>query len=186
MRVVEAIPVAAGPHGMAVSPDGRLVFVSGEGSSSMSVIDTASDTVVRTVEVGASPHGVAMLPDGKSILVGVYGADRVAFGDVASGAVIGAVTVAKPHTIAIRPDGKLAYVASQEPGKFALVVVDVAARSIVRRIELDKPPRDPEFSHDGRFLYVTAAGVNALRVIDPATDQQVAEIATGLSPHLGK
>ena len=94
--------------------------------------------------------------------------------------------IAKPHTIAVRPDGKVAYVASQEPGKFALVVVDLAARTALRRIELDKPPRDPEFSHDGRFLYVTSAGTNALRVIDAGTDQPVAEIATGPSPHIGK
>ena len=184
--VIKTIAVAAGPHGMAVSPDGRLVFVAGDGSTSMSVIDTASDTVVRTVEVGASPHGLAMLPDGRTVLVGVYGADRIAFVDVAGGAVVATVPVAKPHTIAVRPDGKVAYVASQEPGQFALVVVDLGSRSVVRRIDLDKAPRDPEFSADGKYLYVTAAGVNALRVIDAASDQQVAEIATGPSPHLGK
>src|SRR5204863_14645 len=37
--VVATIPVAAGPHGMAVSGDGRVVWVTGDGSSSMSVID---------------------------------------------------------------------------------------------------------------------------------------------------
>src|SRR5664279_1613398 len=34
--VVATIPVAAGPHGMAVSGDGRVVWVTGDGSSSMS------------------------------------------------------------------------------------------------------------------------------------------------------
>jgi YVTN family beta-propeller protein len=184
--VVKTIAVAAGPHGMAVSPDGRFVYVTGEASSSMSVIDTGNDTVARTVEVGATPHGVAMLPDGRTLLVGVYGADRVAFVDTASGSVVATVPVAKPHTIAVRPDGKVAYVASQEPGQFGLVVVDLTTRSVARRIDLDKPPRDPEFSHDGRFLYVTSAGVNALRVFDAASDRPVAEIATGASPHLGK
>ena len=152
----------------------------------MSVIDTGSDRVVQTVEVGPTPHGLALLPDGKTILVGVYGADRVAFVDTASRSVVASVAVAKPHTIAVRPDGKLAYVASQQPGKFALVVVDLATRAVVREIALDKPPRDPEFSHDGKFLYVTTAGLNALRVIDAATDKVIAEIATGPSPHIGK
>ena len=184
--VVATIPVAAGPHGMAVSGDGRVVWVTGDGSSSMSVIDTASDSVAQTIEVGASPHGVALAPDGKTLLVGVYGADKVAFVDTASRAVVASVAVAKPHTIAIRPDGKVAYVASQQPGQFALVVVDLATRAVVRTIALDKPPRDPEFSHDGKFLYVTAAGVNALRVIDADSDQLIGEIATGASPHLGK
>ena len=183
--VLKTVAVAAGPHGMAMSRDGRFVFVSGEGAGQTSVIDTASDTVVRTIEVGPTPHGLALLPDGKTLLVGVYGADRLAFVDTGSGAVVASVAVKKPHTIAVRPDGKVAYVASQEPGQFALVVVDIAARSVLRRVELDKPPRDPEFSHDGKYLYVTTAGVNALRVIDPASDRVVAEIATGASPHIG-
>jgi YVTN family beta-propeller protein len=171
---------------MAISGDGRFVYVSGDGSSSMSVIDTASDKVVETIEVGSTPHGIALVPDGKTVLVGVHGADRVAFVDVASRAVVGTVAVAKPHTIAVSPNGKLAYVASQQPGQFALVVVDLATRAVVRSIALDKPPRDPEVSHDGRFLYITTAGVNALRVIDVASEKVVAEIATGASPHIGK
>lgn len=184
--VVKTVPVAAGPHGMAVSPDGRFVWVAGEGSTHVSVIDTASDTVARTVDVGASPHGLSMLPDGKAVLVGVYGADRVAFVDTATGAVAATVAVAKPHTIAVRPDGKVAVVASQEPGHFALVVVDLDKRAVARRIELEQAPRDPEFSADGKLLYLTRAGVNALRVIDPASDRVVADIPTGASPHLGK
>lgn len=184
--VVATVPVAAGPHGMAISADGKLVYVTGEGSSGMSIVDTASDSVAATVDVGPAPHGVALLPDGKTILVGVYGADRVAFVDTATRAVVGSVAVAKPHTIAVRPDGKLAYVASQLPGQFALVVVDLASRAVVRTIALDKPPRDPEFSHDGKYLYVTTAGVNALRVIDAASEKVIAEIPTGASPHIGK
>ncbi len=184
--VVATIPVAAGPHGMAVSPDGRFVYVSGDGSSSMSIIDTGSDSVAQTVEVGATPHGLAMLPDGKTVLIGVYGADRIAFFDTAQRAIVATVPVAKPHTIAVRPDGKVAYVASQQPGKFALVVIDLATRATLREIALDKPPRDPEFSHDGRFLYVTSAGVDAVRVIDAASDKVIAEIPTGASPHIGK
>jgi YVTN family beta-propeller protein len=83
---------------MAVSGDGRFVYVAGDGSSSMSVIDTASDSVAQTIEVGPSPHGVALVPDGKTVLVGVYGADKVAFVDTARRAVVASVAVAKPHT----------------------------------------------------------------------------------------
>jgi YVTN family beta-propeller protein len=101
---------------MAVSGDGRFVYVSGDGSSSMSVIDTASDSVVQTIEVGATPHGIALVPDGTTVLVGVYGADRVAFVDTASRSVVASVAVAKPHTIAVRPgQGRLCRVAAAGP-----------------------------------------------------------------------
>jgi YVTN family beta-propeller protein len=184
--VVATVPVVAGPHGMGVTPDGRRVFVSGDSASGVSVIDTANDRVIQTIEVGRSPHGVAMTPDGKTLLVGVYGDNRVAFVDVASNAVVATVPVPNPHAIAIRPDGKTAYVASQEPGKFALVVVDIASRSVLRSVALEKAPRDPEFGYDGKALYFTLAGVNAIELLDPTTDKVVADVPTGVSPHLAK
>jgi YVTN family beta-propeller protein len=182
--VVATLPVASGPHGMTQTPDGRTVYVSGEGSSQVSVIDTASNRVTATLDVGKTPHGLAMTPDGRTLLVGVYGEDRVAFIDTATQKQLGSAAVAKPHTIAVRPDGKVAYVASQEPGKFALVVVDLATRAVLRSIALDKAPRDPEFAADGHALYFTLAGVNAVQVLDPANDTVVAQIATGVSPHI--
>ena len=182
--VLATLPVAAGPHGMAMTPDGRRLYVSGDGSSQLSVIDTTTDRVLAPVDVGKIPHGLAMLPDGKQVLVGVYGEDRVVWVDTASGAVTHSVAVPKPHTLAVRPDGALAYVASQEPGKFALVVIDLATRSVARSLPLERPPRDLEFAFDGRALYFTMAGVNAVQVLDPANDRIAAQIPTGASPHL--
>ncbi len=181
--VVATVAVAAGPHGMAVTSDGRLVYVSGDGSSTLSVVDTTTNRIARTIEVGKAPHGVALAPDGRLLLVAVYGEDRIAFVDTATQAVVGTAGVAKPHNIAIRPDGKVAYIASQEPGRFALSVVDLDRRTVIRAITLDKTPRGLEFGHDGKALYFTKAGVNAVEVLDPASDKIVAEIPTGVSPH---
>ncbi len=182
--VIATVPVAKGPHGMALAPDGRELYVAGEGSSSMSVIDTTTDEVVGNVEVGKTPHGVTMAPDGRVVLVAVYGEDRVVFVDPALRTVTGSVPVLKPHTIAIRPDGSVAYVASQEPGHFGLVVIDLAKRAVIRTVALDKPPRDPEWSFDGKVLYFTLAGVNAVQVLDPASDRIIGAIPTGESPHI--
>jgi YVTN family beta-propeller protein len=183
-KVVATVPVGTGPHGMAVSPDGRNVYVSGDLASTVSVIDTTSDRVAQTIEVGKAPHGLAMKSDGKILLVAVFGEDRVAFVDTSTRAVIGTVAVAKPHTIAIRPDDKVAYIASQEPGRFGLAIVDLETRAVVRNRPLDKTPRDVEFGYDGEALYYTQAGVNAIQVLDPASDKVVAEISTGASPHI--
>ena len=182
-QVVATLPVASGPHGMAAAPDGRRIYVSGDNSSHVSVIDTAADRVVQTIEVGRSPHGLALTPDGITLLVAVNGEDQVVFIDPATQRAVGSVSVAKPHTIAVRPDGVLAYVASQDPRGFAIVGVDLVTRKVVRTIALDKPPRDLEFAYDGKALYFTEAGVNAVQVLDPASDRIVAQIPTGASPH---
>jgi len=181
-KVVATIPVAAGPHGMAISSDGRTVYISGDGSSSVSVIDTASDAVTKTIEVGKTPNGITLTGDGKQLLVTIYGDNKIVFVDTATQAIAGEVAVPKPHTISLAPGGKLAYVTSQEPGKFGLAVIDLAAKSLTRMIPLEKTPRDGEFG-DGKMFYFTQAGVAAVQVLDPAADKVVGEIPTGMSPH---
>ena len=181
-KVVATIPVANGPHGMAITADGRTVYVSGDGSSSVSVIDTASDTVAKTIEVGKAPNGVTLTPDGKQLLVTIYGDNKIVFVDTATLTITGEAAVAKPHTVSLAPGGKLAYITSQEPGKFGLAVLDLATKSVTRTIPLEKTPRDGEFG-DGNMFYFTQAGVAAVQVLDPAADKVVGEIPTGVSPH---
>lgn len=185
-KVVATVPVATGPHGMAVTQDGRTVFVTGDGSSSMSVIDTASDKVVKTVDVGKTPNGIALTPDGKQLLVAINGEDRLAFLDAASQTQLGSVSVAKPHTVAISPDGRIAYVTSQAPSSPALDVIDIPTETVIDSIKLDKIPRDGEFKDDGKAFYFTEAGVNAVQVLDLATGKIAAQIPTGASPHFVK
>src|SRR5512144_1894759 len=109
-EVLGTLPVSAGPHGMAITNDGRTVYVSSDGSSSVDVIDTATDKVVKTIEVGKTPNGIALTPDNRLLVVTVYGEDRVALIDTSTQAVVSTIAVAKPHTVAINPDGKTAYV----------------------------------------------------------------------------
>ena len=182
--VLGTVPVATGPDGIVVTPDGTTVFVSGSSASSVSVIDSATDTAAKAIEVGKGPQGLAVTPDGKWLLVAVNGEDKVVVVDIAKRGVVGSIAVAKPHTIAVRADGKTAYVTSQEPGHFALSVVDLATRKEVASVPVEKPPRDMEFGHDGRALYYTLAGVPAVQVLDPTTNKLVAQITTGVSPHL--
>ena len=64
-RVLRTLPVPPGPHGLAMAPDGRKVYVSSDGASTVSVIDTSTDRVVSSIEVGPTPHGLAISPDGR-------------------------------------------------------------------------------------------------------------------------
>lgn len=61
--VLTDIPVRAA-HGIAVSPDGTRVYVSGYGYSTFSVIDTATNQLLRSISVSTNPYGVAVSPDG--------------------------------------------------------------------------------------------------------------------------
>jgi YVTN family beta-propeller protein len=54
------IPVGAGPVGVAVSPGGTRVYVANNASTTVSVISTATNTVIATIPVGAFPIRVAV------------------------------------------------------------------------------------------------------------------------------
>src|SRR5207245_1142352 len=80
-------------------------------------------------------------------------------------------------------DGRTAWVASQQQGATALVRLDLTIWKEVARVPLDKTPRGLELSPDGRRVFFTLAGVNAIQVLDTATDRIATQIPVGASPH---
>src|SRR5689334_10051123 len=56
-QVIKTIPIAPGPHGIVITPDGHFVYASSDGDAVVSVIDTTTDEVTRTIDVGPTPHG---------------------------------------------------------------------------------------------------------------------------------
>ncbi len=99
------------PHGLVVTPDGRKVYVSSDGASTVSVIDTTSDRVA-SIDVGASPHGLAVSSDGSRMFVMGWGSTRAVVINTATDRVIGEVPVAQPHNggsrtgVAVHPSGR--------------------------------------------------------------------------------
>jgi YVTN family beta-propeller protein len=87
--------------GIAVTPNGKYIYVSNQGSNSVSVLDTASNTNVKTVLVGTSPAGVAVTPDGAHVYVSNQGSNSVSVIDTASNTVVATITVTAPTAISI-------------------------------------------------------------------------------------
>jgi YVTN family beta-propeller protein len=59
-KLVKEIAVGQRPWGLALSHDGRRLYTANGPSNDVSIIDTASLTVIKTVPVGSSPWGVAV------------------------------------------------------------------------------------------------------------------------------
>src|SRR5690606_8080011 len=102
------------PTGVAVSPDGTAVYVADLASPTVSVVATASNTVVDTITVGDPElplplNGVAFAPDGSRAYV--TGIIQLSVIDVQTGMSIEDIpTGMGALEVAVTPDGAKAYV----------------------------------------------------------------------------
>src|SRR5207247_1265364 len=88
-------------------------YITNLNDNTVSVIDTASNTVTATVAVGASPTGVAVAPDGARVYVANEVDGTVSVIDTGRNAVTATVTVGVgPVGVAVTPDGARVYVGS--------------------------------------------------------------------------
>ena len=106
-------PVLAG---MAITPDGAFAYVANFNSGDVSVIETASNTVVATVPVGGWPVGVAITPDGAFVYVTNEESGNVSVIETATNTEVATFrrgvqpSGVQPKGVAFTPDGVFAYV----------------------------------------------------------------------------
>ncbi len=147
------------PRGLAVSPDGKSLYVTGTESNQLYVVSTATDRVTRTIKVGEMPWQVVASPDGKTVYVANPDSNSVSVISVASGAATGKVTSTLtvpgvPDTLALTPNGQQLWVGARIAAK--VVVLNTADGSIVGSINLgDQPNAADGYAPTGIALTAT-------------------------------
>jgi YVTN family beta-propeller protein len=183
---------------LVVSPDGSRLYVVNRYDETMSVISTATNTVVSTANIGYAPGGyVAVTPDGTRLYASTddYGGVRVIATPTQT--VTGAVDSLSPYGaygLAISPDGKRAYVAaiwSNDGGNSSeLQVIDTDPNSptynTVTAVISDPNGNTPyeqgwvdvALSPDGTRAYVTNLDGNSVAVINTSTNAIIGTFTT--------
>lgn len=164
-EAVQVLEVEGPPHALmqfAVSPDGRLLAVSGELSATVLLFDITQPRQPRRVAaipVGKQPFDPVFTRDGRFLYLGNKGENSIAVIDVAARKVASVITaqtgIAQPHGTAVSPDGRWVYVSNNntgqahdmgnpaahaaapaQPGNGTIVVIDAATHRIARVIEV--------------------------------------------------
>ena len=87
-----AVAVAECPWGLAVSPDGTRLYVTGAApAGKVFVIDLGSKSVVQTFDAGHTPVAFAVSPDGSTLYVCNRFDNSVGVYDSAGGAALGKI-----------------------------------------------------------------------------------------------
>ncbi|MDP4510311.1 YncE family protein [Nonomuraea turcica] len=114
----------------AVAQVRQFAYVANSGSGTVSVINTATNTVIDTIPVGAQPAAVAITPNGTRAYVANFNSSNVSMINTATNTVIDTIPVgALPFGVAITPNGTRAYVANF--GSNNVSMIDTATNTVI-------------------------------------------------------
>ncbi len=185
----EAGHVATHSASLALSSDGKQLFVANPEADSVSVVDVEQRKLVREIllaptppapdpDTGAytpavMPRDVALSPDGATLYVTGERSSTLYALDVASGLVAGSVRVgSEPIGVVVSSDGKHAFVACSQDG--SVVEVDTRTLAVAASVAVPGQPWALAWSRDQKRLYATQfLGPGAVEIA-PATMQLVA------------
>ena len=175
-RAIASLAVAAGPHEVAVAPDGGTAVVGSYGThdaagNSLAVIDLGALATIRVIDLGGygRPHGLAFLPDGRHLLVTSETAGSVLVVDLAEGRVVEAIATGGElsHMVVADAAGTRAYVANIRSGTVS--VIDLDARAPLSVIETGKGSEGLALAPDGGELWVANRSADTLSIVDTAS-----------------
>ena len=169
--VVDTIPVDVQPFQLAVSPDGKFLYVTSP--DAVLVIDTATKAVDTVDGFVVSPYGVAFKPDGSAAYVAdvsgmvvVIDTTDHSVDKLITGGPLGSLS--GTIDVAVSPDGTLAY-ATDAGSTGRVSVIDTASNTVIDSISIDGRPRGVAFSPDGSLAFFTDQDNGSVYVVDTGT-----------------
>lgn len=190
---VGGVQVSVHPHEMALSPDGRYLYVTdngvvwmtdpGEGDNTVSIIGVESRKKIGVIDLGKfrRPHGIAIHAKSGRMVVTTENPDGLLLIDPVSRKVLRSYDVqgTDPHMVQFGLDGEWAY--ASNAGSATVAAVHLKSGR-VKLIATGARPQGEVLSRDGKLLYVTCSNGNSISIIDTEKQEQVGAIQTGQGP----
>lgn len=204
-RAISSGPTAAGAGApLQESPPAAggapLVYVSNEESTEISVIDSATDTLMGNIFVGKRPRGIKIGPDGNTLYVALSGspmappgtdesklpppdrsADGIAVVDMPARRLVRTLSTGEdPESFDFTADGKTLYVSNEDAA--TVTVLSLPSGRIISTVAVGGEPEGVRLRPDGKVVYVTSEEDNEVAVIDTTSNRLIAKIPTGARP----
>lgn len=191
------------PYTITINPSGTKAYVTNSNSTTVTIIDIASNTVIGTIGGFDGPSGFAILPSGATAYVNNYGGPSgvmsgngttVRVVDLNTNTIVGSpITVGTaPAGLAATPNGSFVYVINYidgNPNDGTISVIRTSDNTVVATIPGFSGPFSIAITPDGRFAYVTNFGSNnfwpygtTVSVVDLSNNTVVDTINLGIQP----
>jgi len=179
------------------------VFVAGQGSDTVTVIDALSFKKLASITVGRSPHNLQVALDAMCLWVTNNGRPNTSEKhpsstgpghgqstgrgelwalDIGPHAVVATVSVgSRPAHVVLTPDGRYAYVTNGGDGTVSMV--DTQAGRLAATAKVGDLPHGIRMSLDGRYAFVTNIYEATASVIEIGPMKLVATVRTGKAPN---
>lgn len=182
-RLVRVLRGVSDPEQLAVSADGKQLFVASEDRGELVVIDAADGAVRAHIPVGAEAEGVNLAPDGKTVYVTSEAEHRVTVIDTHTLQPIARIEVGtRPRSTAFSRDGARAYVLNEASGD--VTVIDARAHRAVGTLPLPAGslPMSGAVSPDGALLYMSTGRAGRVLAVDVGSGAVRAGAESGARP----
>ena len=186
-RILQTLPQAAAFLGLAFSPDGRTLYVSGGNQDVVyryawtSGRATFSDSIViepKALDKNGKryPAGLALSPDGTRLYVAENLTDSLAVVDVATAHVVQRFGVERyPYGVVVDAQGAV-YVSSWGGSTVAAFAPAPAGLVPAGRMAGDRHPSAMVLSRDGSRLFVASGSTDRVTVLDPRRRRVITSI----------
>lgn len=178
-QIENVIQVGSVPKFLAIHDKSQTLAVSNWTSSTVSIVDLKTETVVREVKVGRHPRGLVYSEDGQTLYVAVMGSRYVIQLDLSSYEMERMEVGAAPRHLLIDHEKNCLYASLNYSAQ--LVKIDLKSQ-IKSYVKLNRTPRSMVFSADKSFVYVVNYAENTFQKVDVNQMRVVQTIATAHHP----
>ncbi len=183
LKVVDEMNIGASLiHGLALRPDGKMLFVTVESDHTLRFVDTSTGQITATIKLTGRPNECAVTPDGKYVAVPIRDGDSVNIVDVLQQKVVKVLPIKEPHNAVSTASNRYLFVSSM--GSNAVNVIDLKTMSFSAVVPAGGRPRPYVISSDGKTMYVAVSYLHGFDIVNIA-DKKVLERVEMPAQHSG-
>ena len=143
------------PFNMAISSDGKTLYVVAQEANALLVVDVDADKVLDKIAMGERPHSVILKRDGKTAYVSNQWADNIYEIDLSLAEVIDTLqTGSGPAGLVLSHDERFLIVVDSYSSEVSFI--DLQSGSEIRRLMAGNNPVQADISPGGDLLYVSS------------------------------